>query len=371
MFDSKLKEQLIKESGNFFRDNDHSPYGKTGINQKILNTLRYACFGKIGIRIFTGISLLYNKVLLQKALGIGENYDHLVAFYNKLSSDESKDLLMKLLAYRILGHVKVKLPLNKSEYFNGLKRYEKLAKSANDRIELPYRPNELWLHDLNSEGFPIKMHLHSLALFTTFGVHHYKKVVSEDKTIKAEKDDIVLDLGGCYGDTALYFANEVGSNGKVYTFEFIPSNKKIFQANLDLNPELKATVEIVSHPVWNESDKEIYYVDKGGASFVGFEKMQNSDGTVTTVTVDDFVKRQGLDKVDFIKTDIEGAEPFALQGCVETLKKFKPKLAISIYHGMNDFTRIIHQIDEMNLGYKFYLGHATLYSSETVLFCEA
>jgi hypothetical protein len=35
---------------------------------------------------------------------------------------------------------------------------------------------------------------------------------------------------------------------------------------------------------------------------------------------------------------------------------------------MNDFTGIIKQISDMGAGYKFYLGHYTIYASETILY---
>lgn len=68
--------------------------------------------------------------------------------------------------------------------------------------------------------------------------------------------------------------------------------------------------------------------------------------------------------------DIEGAEPFALKGAIETIKTFKPVLAIAIYHSIDDFIHIPKWIDSLNLGYKFYLGHYTIHSEETILFAQ-
>lgn len=48
--------------------------------------------------------------------------------------------------------------------------------------------------------------------------------------------------------------------------------------------------------------------------------------------------------------DIEGAEPFALKGAIESIKKFKPKLAISVYHSLTDFFEIPKIIDEFGPG---------------------
>ncbi|NJM81009.1 MAG: hypothetical protein HC854_17910 [Flavobacterium sp.] len=47
--------------------------------------------------------------------------------------------------------------------------------------------------------------------------------------VSVEKGDTVLDVGGCWGDTALYFASKSGENGKVYSFEFIPGNINLFK----------------------------------------------------------------------------------------------------------------------------------------------
>ena len=68
--------------------------------------------------------------------------------------------------------------------------------------------------------------------------------------------------------------------------------------------------------------------------------------------------------------DIEGAEPSALEGAIETIKKFKPKLAIAIYHSMDDFVNIPNWILDLNLGYEIFIDHYTIHAEETVCFAK-
>ena len=106
-------------------------------------------------------------------------------------------------------------------------------------------------------------------------------------------------------------------------------------------------------------------------SKIEFEPFIDQTGFTTTISIDDFVNNNGLEKVDFIKMDIEGAECSALEGAVETIMKFKPKLAIAIYHSMDDMVNIPNWINDLNLGYKLYLGHYTIHAEETVIFAKA
>ena len=60
----------------------------------------------------------------------------------------------------------------------------------------------------------------------------------------------------------------------------------------------------------------------------GWQDIQN----IPVTTIDALVAELHLPRVDFIKMDIEGAEPRALKGARKTLKRFRPRLAISSYH---------------------------------------
>jgi len=61
------------------------------------------------------------------------------------------------------------------------------------------------------------------------------------------------------------------------------------------------------------------------------------------ITLDEYVKRNRINQVDFIKADIEGAERDMLLGASEVIKKFKPKLSICTYH-LPDDPQVIEDI---------------------------
>ena len=89
--------------------------------------------------------------------------------------------------------------------------------------------------DLNPIGFNIILFFNELGIVIDFITEQYAYKVEDRKIIQANKGDIVFDIGGCWGDTALYFADKVGDEGKVYSFEFIPDNIKLHNINTGLN----------------------------------------------------------------------------------------------------------------------------------------
>lgn len=285
--------------------------------------------------------------------------------YDLLADDHSKETMIDLLAYRIMGLEKVKLKVNDTFYWNSLERLEK--QHVGDFIETGFLGIKLYLFDLKEFDYRVKLNYFALGVFNTFVLEQYCYKRNEIM-IGAKPGDVVIDAGGCWGDTSLYFADKTGPDGAVYSFEFIPTNLEIFKKNLELNPELAKTIKIVEQPLWNVDDKAVYFTDNGPASALSFEIADDKGQKVLTTTIDRFVEKEGLDKVDFIKMDIEGAEPQALEGARATIQKHKPVLAISIYHNMDDFSHISRMIDELNLDYTFYLDHFTIHTFETVLF---
>jgi FkbM family methyltransferase len=164
--------------------------------------------------------------------------------------------------------------------------------------------------------------------------------------------------GGCYnGLTALRFAKWCGNDDyHVYAWEPSPLNRmraeKTFREN-----DISAT--LIPKGLWSEAavlsfneDRDASAITEAGASSV------EVDG------IDNLLH----DEVTFIKMDIEGSEYKALLGAKDTIAKYKPKLAICVYHKPEDIWQIPLLIHEINPDYTYWLRHYSYLQSETVLY---
>lgn len=354
-FSSELLKVLKKNSFNNYSDNwDEYRFGiepvadfKSRIKKKLGDFVRFLNY------------------TLRRNISQGVRFRYL---YQLLEEKTDRELLIDLVALRILGYKRMKLGLNTAAYWKGIRDQERLVDKSN-YVSVKFNDLKLALVSIRNNG-NIQFYYSAYGVFIDFILEQYQYKVGS-KIIRTMPGDYVIDAGGCWGDTAIYFADSVGENGRVFTYEFIPSNLEILKRNLGLNENLSARVSVVENPVWSTSDLTLRYIDNGPASKVFFDGSNDANGEVKTLSIDDLVNRKRIQKIDFIKMDIEGAEMHALRGAVDTIKKFKPKLAIAIYHDVNDFTDIPKFIDELNLGYKFYLGHYTIHLEETILFAEA
>lgn len=90
--------------------------------------------------------------------------------------------------------------------------------------------------------------------------------------------------------------------------------------------------------------------------------------TVDAISIDEYVSENNIEKIDFIKMDIEGAEMKALKGAEQTLIKFRPQLAISIYHSNNDMQDIPIYLHNILKNYIFKIGQYSPDNDETILY---
>ena len=287
--------------------------------------------------------------------------------YSLLADQSSRDLLVKLMAYRVLGHRKVKLPRNTPQYWRDITSMSDLRTGA-EPLPIKFDDGKLAAYDLTSHGYNITCHASPTGLACTFLQKQYE-YHRGDVHIKPEIADVVIDAGACWGETTMYFAHEVGPLGFVAAYEFIPSNVAVFRRNVDLNPHLRDRIRLLEAPLWKASGQVLHYVDWGPGSRITEDTRDGSfDGLTETTTIDENVPLIGLQRVDYIKLDIEGAELDALRGGEATLRRYRPKLAVSLYHNPEDIETIPRYLAGLDLGYRFYLDHHTIYQNETVLF---
>ena len=283
--------------------------------------------------------------------------------YQLLADSHSRRTLIEVMTYRILGARHVKLGRNDESYQRSVASLPSLVKNEKT---VAVTLLDGWLHryDLSSYGFPIQADLHPLNVLYTYLLQQYR-YAHDGTIIEAQPNDYAIDGGGCWGDTALYLAQKVGPKGRVHCFEFSPDNLPTLESNLAANPELRASIRLERHALWSTSGKELSFNPAGPGTRVG-----NAEGSykVRTLNIDTLVAREKLPRVNFIKMDIEGAELDALKGAEKTIRAHKPKLAVTLYHRLQDFATIPKYLSDLNLGYRFFLDHFSINEEETVLF---
>lgn len=278
--------------------------------------------------------------------------------YRLLDDEESRELMVRLLVYRVLDHHHVQLPLNSPEYWQIWEAIDGAYLKQESVIQ-----TERWA--LNAYFLPeFDVTLYGLAgsIMTMFLLKQY--YYPGPPAIQPEEGDIVIDGGACWGDSALHFAHSVGERGQVHGFEFVSANLEIFQRNIDANPRLADRLYIAPYPMSDCSGKELFFDDRGPSTNLS----QQGSKKVVTRSIDDYADELDLPRVDFIKMDIEGSEEDALIGARRVIAEHHPKLAISAYHKPDDLFQLVRTIREIDDGYRFHLGHYTIHNEETVLY---
>ena len=127
---------------------------------------------------------------------------------------------------------------------------------------------------------------------------------------------VFVDVGAHVGFFTLLAAREVGTTGKVYSFEPEPQNHSLLLKNLDFNGY--SNVVAMQQAVSNKSGTTELFLsalDTGSHSIYS-EAARGVTGSVVvdTTTLDSFLEEAGWPQIDLIKIDVEGAEISVLDG---------------------------------------------------------
>ena len=144
--------------------------------------------------------------------------------------------------------------------------------------------------------------------------------------------DVVLDCGANIGVT-VQAALEAKAR-KIVAIEPAPENIECLRRNFSSEIEAGRVI-IYEKGVWDKDDTLTMNIDPhNSAADSVVMKPTGAEGTIKIplTTIDKIVAELKLDKVDYIKMDIEGSEPNALRGAHDTIAKYKPRLSIASYH---------------------------------------
>ena len=209
------------------------------------------------------------------------------------------------------------------------------------------------------QRFKYPLEIEVFITFYIFGLKQY----NIKNIFEVKNDAVVFDIGAFKGDTAYFFSKKCSNKARIYAFE--PDNYA-FQILEKIKEKYKLNNVITKNILLSNAEKEIDFVS-----------MIENTPTIkkNAITIDKFVEENNIEKIDYIKMDVEGAEKNILEGAIKTIKKFKPSLAIAIYHGgklfMEDFYNIpIFIKNVINKDYEYYIRTFSPWGGETILFCK-
>lgn len=182
---------------------------------------------------------------------------------------------------------------------------------------------------------------------------------------EAQPGDYVLDIGAFNGNSSLYFAGQVGLGGRVIAIEPDPNSADALRSNVAGFPGEHAPIEVLNLAV-SDHEGELRFSKHGAASRID----PKGDISVKSRTIDALIKDLAPDHLDLMKFDIEGHEKQALAGAESTIKAYRPKLMVCIYHLAADLVEIPRLIRDISPWYKFYVRHHAAHDGELVLYCS-
>lgn len=183
-----------------------------------------------------------------------------------------------------------------------------------------------------------------------------------DADIIGNNISVFVDAGAYIGDTVEKFMELYGQNySKVFCMEPDKENYQLLCNNVQNNNwDRVFTYNIGLH---SKSEKLRFdTISRGG----GTSNHVAEDGNVIVDVnrLDAIIE----ESVDLIKMDIEGSELEALKGSEQIIKKYRPALAICIYHKKEDYFEIPKLIHELCNQYKFYVRQYSFSDAETILY---
>ncbi len=166
------------------------------------------------------------------------------------------------------------------------------------------------------------------------GLHHLNEILFLGRFIR---DDMTfIDIGANQGEFSVFAASRL-PHGRVLAFEPVRKTRNLLIENKRINHlqnleifDFGLSDQAGTFPVYTSADTTIYHGYNEGLSTLYKTETRDVFEEDISLYVFDDIFYPDLDRMDFVKIDVEGAELYVLKGMYKSLLKFKPDLLIEI-----------------------------------------
>jgi len=207
-----------------------------------------------------------------------------------------------------------------------------------------------------------------------FNVH---EPITTEKILDILKEGMVcLDIGSNIGYYALLESKAVGNSGKVISVEPSPRNFSYLKNNLE--SEKVTNVEVYNLAI-GDKDGEVDFAvsDRSNLGYVitddqnsqnsSTDQVPNKPNTIKTMNVikvpmkriDSFLEEKKLDRLDFVRMDIEGFEIKLFEGFWDSIRKYKPIIQMEFHNYLFDKetkTKFFQKLKEYGYEIKYFMS---------------
>ncbi len=199
-------------------------------------------------------------------------------------------------------------------------------------------------------------------LSRTKGVIQYfpqKTGVDELKEFYLSEQERFIDCGAYDGDTIREFKRQTGNKyEKIWAFEPDINNYERLSDYIQATQDLR--VQIYRAGVYDQDTVMHFSINRGTSSTLD----AMGEESIEVYKLDSLID----EPVTFIKMDIEGSEKAALQGARNLISTYKPKLAICIYHKVEDLWELPLLIKSINPEYRIFIRNYEDRIDETICY---
>ena len=201
--------------------------------------------------------------------------------------------------------------------------------------------------------------------------HFHRKFARDIELLKPflPRPGVYFDVGANHGRFALELARQCGKDCRILAFEPFAYNRRILEkltagrtsiqcfclALSDEEAELDFYVPLDDDGTLNHGGS--FCAGPGDAPGLASSPRVFLNVVVVAERLDYFVERHPVDRLDFIKIDVEGHEPSVIAGAIETLRRFRPTILMEI-HGRFplrcEFDPGASVVALAGLGYRFF-----------------